>query len=147
MISVYKIKFTKDPSKLNEEYDKLSDIDKEKISDMNADSFFAFEEDDKYAFFVLTDPIELGSYLNVLNENFIRFELKDLSSDILKGIYNIESLNADLYKDKKYSLFVEDLNKWIYNNLDIDTILDRISTFGIESLRKVEKKFLDNYKP
>ena len=45
MYCVYKIKFTKSPFDLNEDYDRLSDIDKEKIADMNADSFFDYEED------------------------------------------------------------------------------------------------------
>ena len=38
------------------------------------------------------------------------------------------------------SFFVDDLNDWIYNNLDIDTILDRINLVGIDSLTKIEKE-------
>jgi hypothetical protein len=44
----------------------------------------------------------------------------------------------------KFSFFVDDLNDWIYNNLDIDTILDRISQVGLDSLSKIEKQFLNN---
>ena len=45
----------------------------------------------------------------------------------------------------KYSFFIDDLNDWISINLDIDTVLDRISEVGIDNLSLVEKKFLKNY--
>ena len=51
----------------------------------------------------------------------------------------VESINST-----KYSFFVDDLDDWIYNNLDIDTILDRISQVGLDSLTKIEKEFLNN---
>ena len=41
---------------------------------------------------------------------------------------------------------MDDLDEWIYDNLDIDIVLDRISDVGMESLKKVEKEFLKNYK-
>ena len=85
MYCVYKIKFTKSPFDLNEDYDRLSDIDKEKIADMNADSFFDYEEDGVYTFFTIAEPIEVKRYLGVLSENLVKFEITDLSKDILKG--------------------------------------------------------------
>ena len=36
---VYKLKFSKPSYQLNDDYDRLSDIEKEKISDMEADAF------------------------------------------------------------------------------------------------------------
>jgi len=51
----------------------------------------------------------------------------------------VEAINST-----KYLFFVDDLDDWIYNNLDIDTILDRISQVGLDSLTKIEKEFLNN---
>jgi len=147
MYCVYKIKFTKSPFDLNEDYDRLSDIDKEKIADMNADSFFDYEEDGVYTFFTIAEPIEVKRYLGVLSENLVRFELTDLSEDVLKGNFDIDSEVGDKVEpldSVKFSFFVDDLNDWIYNNLDIDTILDRISQVGLDSLTKIEKEFLNN---
>jgi len=147
MYCVYKIKFTKSPFDLNEDYDRLSDIDKEKIADMNADSFFDYEEDGVYTFFTIAEPIEVKRYLGVLSENLVRFELIDLSKDVLKGNFDIDSevgAKVEPLDSMKFSFFVDDLNDWIYNNLDIDTILDRISQVGLDSLTKVEKEFLNN---
>ncbi len=147
MFCVYKIKFTKSPFDLNEDYDRLSDIDKEKIADMNADSFFDYEEDGVYTFFTIAEPIEVKRYLGVLSENLVRFELTDLSKDVLKGNFNIDSEigpKVEPLDSMKFSFFVDDLNDWIYNNLDIDTILDRINLVGLDSLTKIEKEFLNN---
>jgi hypothetical protein len=147
MFCVYKIKFTKSPFDLNEDYERLSDIDKEKIADMNADSFFDYEEDGVYTFFTIAEPIEVKRYLGVLSENLVKFEVTDLSKDILKGNFDIDSEiggKVEPLDSMKFSFFVDDLDEWIYNNLDIDTILDRISLVGLDSLTKIEKEFLNN---
>ena len=147
MFCVYKIKFTKSPFDLNEDYDRLSDIDKEKIADMNADSFFDYEEDGVYTFFTIAEPIEVKRYLGVLSENLVKFEVTDLSKDVLKGNFDLDSEigpKVEPLDSMKFSFFVDDLNDWIYNNLDIDTILDRISQVGLDSLSKIEQEFLNN---
>jgi len=147
MFCVYKIKFTKSPFDLNEDYERLSDIDKEKIADMEADSFFDYEENGVYTFFTIAEPIEVKRYLGVLSENLVKFEATDLSKDVLKGNFDLDSEigpKVEPLDSMKFSFFVDDLNDWIYNNLDIDTILDRISQVGLDSLTKIEKEFLNN---
>jgi hypothetical protein len=147
MFCVYKIKFSKSSFDLTEDYDRLSDIDKEKLADMEADSYFEYEEDRVYTFFAIAEPIQVKRYLGILAENLIKFELTDLTEDILKGKFNMDLEVGDkVYPTDsiKYSFFIDDLNDWIYNNLDIDTILDRISVVGLDSLTKIEKEFLNN---
>ena len=101
----------------------------------------------KYTFFIIVNPIELKAYLSVLNENFIPYDINDVSDDILKGKLDVESviIQVNPLNSLRYSFFVDDLNDWLYDNLDMDIVLDRISSIGIESLRKVEKEFLNNY--
>jgi hypothetical protein len=144
---VYKLKFSKPSYQLNDDYDRLSDIEKEKISDMEADAFFDMDEDDKYTFFIIVKPMELKAYLSVLNENFIPYDINDVSDDILRGNLDVEAeiTQVNPLNSLRYSFFLDDLNDWLYENLDIDIILDRISSIGIDSLRKVEKEFLNNY--
>ena len=144
---IYKIKFSKPSYQLNDDYDRLSEIEKEKISNIEAEAFFDMDEDDKYTFFIIVNPIELKAYLSVLNENFIPYDINDVSDDILKGKLDVESqiIQVNPLNSLRYSFFVDDLNDWLYDNLDMDIVLDRISSIGIESLRKVEKEFLNNY--
>jgi len=147
MYCFYKIKFTKSSFDLNDDYDRFSDLDKEKIADMESESFFDYEEDGVYTLFTIAKPTEVERYLSVLSENLVRFELTDLSKDILKSNFDFNSEvgpKISLINSMKFSFFVDDLDDWIYNNLDIDTILDRISQVGLDSLTKVEKEFLNN---
>jgi hypothetical protein len=144
---IYKIKFSKPSYQLNDDYDRLSEIEKEKISNMEAEAFFDMDQDDKYTFFIIVKPMELKAYLSVLNENFIPYDINDVSDDILRGNLDVEAeiTQVNPLNSLRYSFFVDDLNDWLYENLDIDIILDRISSIGIDSLRKVEKEFLNNY--
>ena len=148
MLCVYKFNFSKSPFELNDDYDRLSDIDKEKIAEMDADSFIDYEENGNYAFFIIAEPTEVKKYTDVLDENLVWYNFSDLSEEILKGTFLVEDYISEVtisFNSMKYTFFIDDLNDWIYNNLDIDTILDRISSGGIDSLRKVEKQFLENY--
>ena len=147
MLCVYKIKFSKSSFDLVEDYDRLSDIDKEKLADTESESYFEYEDDGLYTFFTIAEPIQVKRYLGILAENLVKFELTNLTEDILKGKFDMDLEVGDKVNPLdsiKYSFFIDDLNDWIYNNLDIDTILDRISLVGLNSLTKIEKEFLNN---
>lgn len=145
---VYKIEFNKSALELNREYDRLSDIEKEKVADLRADSYFDYEGDDGYICFLITTPFEISRYLEILSNNNIHHKKINLSNDILYKRYDLESElldKVDSLNSIKWAFFIEDLYYWINNNLDIDIILDRINEVGIENLTELEKDFLDNY--
>jgi hypothetical protein len=68
---IYKVVFTKSAFDLNDEYEYLSDIDKERISSLDAESYFDYDEDGCYVCIVITSPIEMEKYLDILNSNLI----------------------------------------------------------------------------
>lgn len=148
MIKIFKVEFPHTSFELTDSYDKLSDIDKERISDLEALAFFDFDSDKGYEFFIIVDEFEFKSYSKILNENLISHRIMDISDKVLKGKIDIE---ADINKfispmnTIRFSFFTEELNIWIYDNLDIDLVLDRISEVGMSKLRKVETNFLSNY--
>ena len=148
--SVYKIQFFKSSYQLNEEYEKLSEHEKEKISELDAEGFFDYDDDkERYTVYVITTSNEINSYLSILGNNLIKYQLSDLSNDILKNKVDLEidlSSQINTLNSIKYSFFIDDVNSWIYQNLDIDMVLDRISEVGMGSLREVEKEFLKEYK-
>lgn len=147
--SVYKVRFNKSSFDLSEEYDKLSDYEKERMSELEAESFFDFNDDsDNYICYFITTPLEIEIYKNILDNNLINILVEDLSEKIIRNRVNLEDdLKAQLNSGNsiKYSFFIDDINDWIYNNIDMDIILDRISESGISSLRNIEKQFLNNY--
>lgn len=145
---VYKIKFGKSSYELVDDYDRLSDYEKERISELDAESFFDCDDNGNYICYVITSPLEIRSYLQILETNLIGATCDDLSTTILKSKINIETeLKPKLNSENliKYDFFIEDLNDWIYENLDMDTVLDKISSSGMSSLSDVEKLFLQNY--
>lgn len=148
MTKVYKIKFNKSSFELNDDYERLSDYEKDIISELNTESFFDYEDElDNYVCFVITTPTELDRYLKILRNNLIEHESSDLSKPVLKNEINLELLEGKLDSNNyfKYDFFMDDLESWIYDNLEIDIVLDRITEVGMDSLKDVEKNFLKNY--
>jgi hypothetical protein len=147
-IFIYKIIFSKSAQELNDDYERLSENEKEKIANMDAESFFDYEELDKYICFVISTPLEITKYLKILNDNFITHQCDDISELVLKSEFvvskelddKINSINSI-----KYGFFKDDVDKWMLSNLDIDTVLDRISKVGIDGLNEIEKQYLKQY--
>jgi hypothetical protein len=145
---VYKIKFNKSSFDLNEDYKRLAEYEKESISELDADSFFDYEEEEKYTCFVITTPLELKKYSMILLNNLILHDSQDISEKILNSEIDLEletEQKIDETNSFKYDFFIDDLNAWIYDNLEIDIVLDRITKVGINSLKEVEKNFLKYY--
>lgn len=145
---VYKIRYSKSSLELNEDYDNLSDYEKEQISELDAEGFFDYEDDNIYCCYVISTPVEVVKYSKILTNNLIQHEYLDLSQEILNNKIDIELELEDKLDEKnlfKYDFFLDDLEHWIYNNLEIDIVLDRITDVGINSLKQVEKDFLKHY--
>ncbi len=145
---IFRVVFLRSTQELNDDYERLSDHEREKISNLDAESFFDYEEMDKYICFLITTHIEIQKYIKILNDNSIAHSFEDLSESILKSRFIV----SDQLKDKvnnlntiKYNFFEQDVEIWILENLDIDTVLDRISEVGMKKLTETEKTFLKDY--
>lgn len=150
MTSIFKIKFSKNSDCLNDDYDRLAEYEKDKISSISVESFFDYDDDDgRYNFILITTHIEIKKYISILENNLIWFELENLSLGILKGETDLEYVLKDKYLQTsliKFNTFIESINYWILDNTDIDIVLDRISQVGMNNLKEVEKDYLKNYK-
>jgi YD repeat-containing protein len=79
------------------------------------------------------------------DDNLIAYLCKDISISVIKNDINLERIlkkyvNSDNRND--FKIFIKEVNRWILDSLDLDTILDMINEKGINSLRKVDKTFL-----
>ncbi len=150
MNGIYKIKFFKSAEKLTNHYNNLSESERENISGLNAESFFDYEnKNQNYTCYIIVDSLELERYTNILTNNSIEHKCVNLSDDFINGKIDIKKdienkINETNYY--KYDFFVDDIDNWVLENLNIDIILDRISEIGIDSLKEIEKEFLKNYK-
>lgn len=139
-LSVYKICFLKQLSS----YATISDTDLEKIASLDIESSFDYESGEFYYCYVITNEIEIKKYKKILENNLIAFKCENISNKILKNEYDITYIKNHIDEENYfiYNIFLEDLDKWIYSNLDVDIILDMINSQGISSLRDVDKLFL-----
>jgi hypothetical protein len=146
---VYKIKYSKSSLELNEDYQYLSDFEKEAMAELNAISFFDYDDDlQKYTCYIITTPLEIKKYSKILSNNLILHDFYDLSEDILLSKIDIEKEVKDKinsFNFLKYDFFIEDIDEWLLENLNIDIVLDRINEVVIDSLKDIEKEFLKHY--
>jgi len=91
----------------------------------------SMDDDDSYWDIVLVDDI-------------IRLYLEDILKKY-KIEYTVEDMTNLYYeKSKEFdSVFVKEINDFIDEILDLDTILDKINSRGIENLKKYELMFLE----
>lgn len=82
--------------------------------------------------FFLNDDLR-SKIENTLDKYEVEFEIEDLTHTIL-----------DNPEDHLTDYFIEKLDKFLYDNLDVDGILDRILEVGVENITPFEKYFLDN---
>jgi len=79
------------------------------MADLDAESFFDYEEDNKYICYVITTDIELEKYSDVLKSHQIRHMIIDISHSILSSEIDIENETVskiDETNSYKYDFFI-----------------------------------------
>ena len=150
MFNIYQIKFTKSSFDLDKDYERLSEHEKVEIASMIPESFFDFNDNESiYRLYLIFSPIQIERYSKILDNNLIDHVVSNLSESILENKICFDAeikpfVNAlNRFKWNSFKVKVDD---WIYENLDIDLVLDRIGQCGgMDNLRPVEKKFLRNF--
>jgi len=145
---VYKIDYARDISQVTWDYQSLSDTDRIQITNFTFECSMDFvDKYQNYNMIIVTEPNEIDKLTKILTSNYIIHFSKDITEEILTNKLSIKQVvyekgveNLDLYEK-----FKEKLNKWILDNLELDIVLDLINEKGIEKLREVDRKFLENY--
>jgi hypothetical protein len=78
----------------------------------------------------------------VLNEYNILISCEDITDKIIK--FDIPDCVESIICDHPENRWI--VEDFIIQNLDLDSILDKISDYGISKLNSVEKRFLDSIK-
>jgi hypothetical protein len=148
MNRVYKIVFNKSSFELDKDYERFSEQEKVTISSMNPDSFFDFNDKERYTLYLIFSPLDIEKYSKILDNNLIEHTSEDVSEKVLENKLCVESslkpfVNA--LNRFRWNTYKAKLDQWIYDNLDMDLVLDRIGQCGMDGLRPVEKKFLRNF--
>jgi hypothetical protein len=141
-----KLDFHRSAEDLASDYTYLSDIDKAKVVNIDSKATFDYEDDHmNYTCYLLIDPKEIEKYKKVLDDNLIHYLCTDISHSVIKNEINIEKVLLKYVNSSNkfdYDIFMDEIDIWISENLDMDTILDMINERGINSLREVDREFL-----
>ena len=144
---LYIVEFCRTSEDVSYDYEHLSDNDKEKASNLESISNFDFEDEyQNYTCYTLMSPNELEKYKKILDDNLIPYICTEITQSVIRNNINLEKKlfkYTNNYNENSYHDFINKVNDWILSNLDLDIVLDIINEKGIDSLRKVDKEFLE----
>ena len=145
MIKLYKLTFNTEIPFIDEAYDLLTEIEKQRIHSFNILSSFYYNDRNFYMGFLLISDREMRDYEIILNNNLIPYLCEDYTQLVIENEINLETKleeYTDIHSYPDFDDFIFKLNKWILENLEVDSILDRINEYGINSLRPIDKEYL-----
>jgi hypothetical protein len=146
---IVKVLFNCDMFWSDTEYEKLSELEKTKIINVEAISTFDYIDDENnYICYMIISPIEMSKYEGILLNLDIKYKANDIGDEILNGEIDLRDvfekhkhpINMETYLD-----FFDNLEKWIMKNQTVDNVLDIINEKGYENLRSIDKDFLHEY--
>lgn len=126
-------------------------VDEEKLETIYLLNFYLcidYTNNNNYTILILAEMDGINNFKLFLDENNIPYICKDISDDVLSGDIDVKEIiynSLDEFNYEISDLFLEELEEWIYQNTNLDIILDKISSKGIEILSEKEKKYLENY--
>ena len=129
-MNVYKISTNLTESEAYKIYNSFTREDKKKISDFNDDGVLNSDIIDEFGHmtsYMICDKEVVDFIVNLFHKNKVNYKVEDITKLFLYGQVKIE--------DKDFQNFLKE-------NLDIDTILDKINEIGINSLTDLDKEIL-----
>ena len=84
-------------------------------------------------------------YKKVLDDNYIPYICEEISQKVIDNKINLEvelENYINFYNSIDYDVLIYEVNLWLKQRLTLDSILDRISEYGIETLRPIDREIL-----
>lgn len=145
---VYHLEFARDIETVVWEYSHLSETDRTNLSTIQFSVTYDYiDEYQNYNFVIITDPEQMNKYVKILQNNFILHFHRDISNSLLKDTIDFSRLEKviDRSTNSLFIKFQNKINEWILKHQDLDNVLDMINEKGINKLRDIDKKFLEDY--
>lgn len=122
---------------LNDIFNKLTPTEAESIRDLYKNfSYFEFiDENDNVCMFSSIHTNYISDLLESYVKSSINFKYEDLTKDVLFSKLDVSTFNSDDLSKM--------VNKFIKENLDTDTVLDKINEFGYNSLLEIDMLVLN----
>ena len=144
---IWRFDFNVSTTSLNKTYDLITKEDRDCLSATEVSSSFDVELRNKCQSYLISTKETIHVYKDMFFKYGIKCKLIDVTDDILSGKLDIERDLVEFLgtgKSLNVAYFLDAVEKLICENLNMDDILDKISKLGIESLTRMEKKFMDD---
>ena len=145
---VYHLDFARDIETVVWEYSNLPETDRTNLSSIQFEMTFDYTDQNKnYNFVIITDTAQMSKYVKILQDNMILHFIRDISKLLLKDNVSFDKIERVLDKTTTslFKKFKTKMNEWILRNQDLDNVLDMINEKGINKIREIDKKFLEEY--
>jgi hypothetical protein len=129
----YRIKTSLTKEQSEKIVDSLTPIEIERLESYKLKAYDE-ETNGKINSYIISDRYVFTRILLFLRQKDIDFEYEDISDSVLTGDI--------VFKD---TIFEDDVNEFIKNNITVDHILDKINKFGIDSLSENDKIVLESH--
>jgi len=142
---IFKISFIFEPSLLSEYYSTLSEIQKSKVSNLDILASFYYQSYNMQVGYIVISQLEMEIYKKVLDDNYIPYICEEISQKVIDNKINLEvelENYINFYNSIDYDVLIYEVNLWLKQRLTLDSILDRISEYGIETLRPIDREIL-----
>jgi hypothetical protein len=126
-------------NELNDIFNKLSPIEVEYIKNLYSKfEYFEFNDvDDNVCMFASIHPNYISDLLESYVKLSINFKYEDITKDVLYSKLDVKIFESDDLKNM--------IDSFIKENLDVDTVLDKINEFGRDSLLEIDMLVLANF--
>lgn len=133
---------------LRKRYESMDEYEKDRQGSIEVRASIECYTDTQYFCFMIVDDESKDMYENILETNNISYICNDITEDVInneRDILTFINKNVGEYFHYEYCEFKEEVDLWIYENLSIDVILDRINTYGMDTLRDIDYVFLEDF--
>jgi len=145
---IYHTNFSRQIDTVVWEYTLIDDTARTKLAEIVFEANLDYEDHfGNYNTIIITDSEQMSKYLRILEANMIFQHTKDISRNILENQFDIKKVEKLIKPSllKIFNHFCNRIDEWILENTDLDIVLDLINEYGLENLREIDKKFLENY--
>lgn len=146
--NIYHIDFARDVDTVVWEYTCLTENDRLKLTSLHFESTFDYiDKHNNYHFLMLIDQLQMEKYLKILKDNMILHFNHNITEKLLKDELDLKRFEKIVERNSKvmWEKFRTKIEEWMLSNQDLDNVLDLINQRGIDKLREIDKKFLENY--
>jgi hypothetical protein len=112
----------------------MSEAEIQKAESLDVVSFDVVENDLVTMYVFHKNAADLETILESFREHSITYSTEDMTEKALFGMSNVQD-----------DIFNCELNRWLAQNVTIDTVLDKISKFGKDSLNENDQQLLANF--